>query len=409
MHGAEVTWTIIAILLAPVAMLLVLPLISDACSLATLAFGARRSAGAPANSAPRAHLLVLVPAHDEELLVGAAVRSMMAMSRGHCDFDVVVIADNCTDRTAAIAAGAGARVLERFDAERRGKPWALEWAMARLPVSEYDAVVINDADTIVHAGFVDGLALRGPLRAKVVQGYNAIANPRESWLTALGALLNAMRYEGQYTLKYRAGLNCPIGNGWCVGTDLLAAGGWPSDSLCEDWELYARYTTLGARLELATGAISSAQLPHTLEQSAVQRKRWQAGKLIVFRDYWARILTSSRIGWRQKLDSIGELAAPGPVLHASVAAPVAFALAWAPGATAHAVAALFALSLVPTVVWSTVAWSHQAERGRLLLLLARLPFYAMWRLVVGVQAFATGRRGAWLRSPRHSTVQGIAP
>jgi cellulose synthase/poly-beta-1,6-N-acetylglucosamine synthase-like glycosyltransferase len=397
----DALWTIIAIVLLPFAVLLMLPLLSDLCSLGTLAmslFAPRREAR---SAAPRQRLLVLVAAHNEELLISDAVRSMVAMNRRDCEYDLVVISDNSTDRTAELAAAAGARVLERFDPERRGKPLALQWAMRQLPLADYDAVVIVDADTIVDPDFVDAFARCGPLRGKAVQSYSAISNEGDSWLTQLGALLVSMRYDGQYALKRRVGLNCPLGNGWCVGTDLLATAGWAPESLTETWELYARYTAAGAQVDFAPDSIMRGQEAHTLAQGATQRRRWQAGKLVVFKQYWSPILTSRRIGARQKLDALGELAAPGPVLHASLAAPLAVALASSRVGLAHDVAALLLLSLVPTVVWTLAAWRRHPQRVRLLMALAHIPVYAVWRLGIGVQAFATARRGLWQRSPRH--------
>lgn len=404
MDVVNTVWTLVAVLLLPFALLLVLPLLSDACSVATrwLAGG---STDVPKRvEVPRARILVLVPAHNEELLVADSVRSMVAMRRCHCDFDVVVIADNSTDRTAALAAAAGARVLERFDPAHRGKPWALQWAMERLPLRQYDAIAFIDADTIVDPGFADELAVRGPLRDKAVQSYNAIANTRESWLTVLGALLVSMRYDGQFALKRSVGLNCPISNGWCVGTDLIVASGWPTDSLTETWEMYARFTALGARVDYAPEAVTFTQEAHTLAHSATQRRRWQAGKREVFRKYWATIARSRRVGARQKLDAIGELAAPGPVLHATFATPLSLVLALAPARAAHFVALLFAASLVPVLAWSTRTCYRQPRRARLLVAFAHIPAYALWRVVIAIQSIATARRAAWQRSPRHSSA-----
>lgn len=394
-------WTVIAVALLPFAILLALPLVSDACSLAVLGWSAVRAKPIATSPVPRQRLLVLVPAHNEELLVGDAVRSMAAMNHKDCDYDLYLVADNCTDDTAAIAAANGAHVLERCDMVNRGKPHALQWAMRQVPLQEYDAVVIVDADTVVEPDFVDAFARRGPLRGKAVQSYSAISNEGDSWLTALGGLLVSMRYDFQYALKQRVGLSCPIGNGWCVGTDLLANAGWAPDSLTETWELYARYTAFGAPVDFAKDSVMRGQEAHTLAQGATQRKRWQAGKRAVFRDYWSQILSSPSITTHQKLDAIAELAAPGPVLHATLVLPTALVMSLASSLPARVVGALLGASLVPVFGWAFITLCRYPQRGRALRALAHIPIYAVWRVAVGVQAFATARRRVWHRSPRH--------
>jgi cellulose synthase/poly-beta-1,6-N-acetylglucosamine synthase-like glycosyltransferase len=394
----DVVSTVLVIALAPVAALLLLPVLSD---LAGLAAGRRKGAGEGGGA--RQRLCFIVPAHDERLLIADCVRSLLAMARSRADFDVYVLADNCSDETAAIARAAGARVLERFDAARRGKPQAIQWAMGRLPLAEYDAVVIIDADTVVVPGFADALAAAGPLRDIAVQGYFGLSNERDSWLSRLGGLLAAVRYEWQYPFKARAGLNCPLtGNGMCLGTGLLARAGWAPDSLTENWELYARYTARGETIRFAPDALLRSQEARTLAQSSTQRRRWQAGRSRVLRDYWRALLASRRIGWRQKLDALAELGAPGPVLHGAIAVVAALLLLALPGGAATWLAVAFLLSLAPIVLWTGAALVRSPERGAIALALVRLPLYALWRVAVAALAVSTGRRGAWHRSPRHS-------
>ncbi len=76
--------------------------------------------------------VLLIPAHNEELLLGAALDKLKRLNYPDDRYHVVVIADNCSDSTARIARSAGALALERFDRERVGKGYALEDTLAWL-------------------------------------------------------------------------------------------------------------------------------------------------------------------------------------------------------------------------------------------------------------------------------------
>ena len=102
--------------------------------------------------APRRFAL-LIPAHDEELLVEAAIRSARTCEHPAGALVVHVIADNCTDRTAEVARRAGAEVWVREEPGQRGKGQALAWGLARLDLDRFDAVAVVDADNLLDRGF----------------------------------------------------------------------------------------------------------------------------------------------------------------------------------------------------------------------------------------------------------------
>src|SRR5438876_774447 len=106
------------IIVAAVAAILMLPALSDLVCLVR-SFRRRDGRAGPAQS-PR--LLFLVPAHNEEQLIDACARSLLTQRYPADRFDVFVIADNCTDDTAARARAAGAACLERADLALPGKP-----------------------------------------------------------------------------------------------------------------------------------------------------------------------------------------------------------------------------------------------------------------------------------------------
>src|SRR5262249_35179285 len=127
---------------------------------------------------PRTRFAVLVPAHDEELLIRRVVGSVQAIDYPPELYTLHVIADNCTDRTAELARGMGAVVHERHDLEHRGKGYALRWLFGQLladPASG-DAFVIVDADSLVNRGFLRALDRRLRAGAVAIQAYDTVLN-----------------------------------------------------------------------------------------------------------------------------------------------------------------------------------------------------------------------------------------
>src|SRR6185436_19502285 len=133
---------------------------------------------------------------------------------------VVVVADNCTDKTAELAREAGAVVLERQSDTHKGKGYALQYAFERL---EGDAVVVVDADTKVTSNLLQAFAARLNAGAQACQAYYGVDNVSASWRTTLMAVAFAMfhrvRGRGRENLKLSCGLK---GNGMCFSKALLA-------------------------------------------------------------------------------------------------------------------------------------------------------------------------------------------
>jgi 1,2-diacylglycerol 3-beta-glucosyltransferase len=376
-----------------------LPLLSEVLSLLR-----RRQVAQPfsATTAEPPRLLLLVPAHNERLLIGSCVRSLLSMAYPHGAVRVVVIADNCTDPTARLAREEGAEVLERTDRDFPGKPRAIAWALGQFDLKEWDACVIIDADSTVAPGFASGLAQLSPLNDIVFQANIGVLNEYENWLTRLGGLLSRCRYEVTYPLKQSAGLNCPVmGNGMGFGTNLLIRDGWRAFSITEDSELYAIYTEAGIPIRHATGANLFSQEPRSLGQGATQRRRWLAGRIRVIREWAVRLIRSPRISWHQKLDAFVELGLASPVLNLVAAIAVAIvAIVGIPNALGVWIAGFAAASLSGITITTILAVLRHPQPWRTLSSFFMLPAYAAWRIVVAIGTLLTLRDTTWRKTAR---------
>jgi hypothetical protein len=240
-------------------------------------------------------LVVLIPAHDEEAGIGATLESLAACEYPAPARRTVVIADNCSDATATVARAIGAEVWERSDPDRRGKGFAVAWALDRLlePGAEVDAIVLVDADCIVSANLLSAAAERLRAGAEALQVDYLADNPEDSTVSALRfaafALADTVRFLG----KQRLGLSCGlVGTGMAFTADALRESPWTTTGLVEDGEYHMRLVLNGVRTEFVPEAWVSQAVPTTLRASADQQARWEKGRLDLIRAWTPRLIGS---------------------------------------------------------------------------------------------------------------------
>jgi len=204
---------------------------------------------------PRNKFIVLVPAHNEELLLEKALKSLRNQDYPNEMYDLIVVAHNCNDHTAKIAEREGARTLERKDSRFTGKGHAIKYGLEHIECEFYDAVFIVDADSIV-----DKVALRELDReiqqgARIMQCYNGLVNPDDSWFTRLMDISRTLGNEVLEPSKQTIGLSSHLmGNGMCFVKDVIKKYGWNAFSVGEDWEYYARVVLTGERITFVNKA-----------------------------------------------------------------------------------------------------------------------------------------------------------
>jgi len=161
---------------------------------------------------PLQHLAVVIPAHNEAADIAACVNSLQACEKPTCPLSLVVVADNCSDDTAAQAAAAGARVLVRQHDTLRGKGYALDHAFNQLLAEGVDAVLIVDADTAAATDFLTACETAFIDGAAALQCRYTVKNPDDSLRTRLMhvALLafNVLRPRGREYWRQWLWLTC---------------------------------------------------------------------------------------------------------------------------------------------------------------------------------------------------------
>lgn len=353
----------------------------------------------------RTRFVVVIPAHNEGALIGETVRSILACNYPAAMRHVVVIADNCTDDTAAHARAAGAECRERHDLTLRGKPQALHWFFKQFDLGPFSGVAIVDADTIVHADFLRVMDRHLQRGEQAIQGFYGVMNPDETWLTRLAMLPAAVKFYLNFPGKQALGLSCPLaGNGMCFDAEILRRYGWNAFTLSEDWEYYLILTIEGCRVTSAPDAIIYGQVANSLRLGKAQRVRWMKGRIDALGLHWRQLVaTAVRDRSLVPLDAIVDIARPTHSMLFSWSALYAMTSAalWWVGAASAGPAALAVAILAAQVVYFLSGFALERPPLRTWLALAVVPWYLLWKFGVTLSALVNLRERSWVKTTRN--------
>lgn len=268
----------------------------------------------PLEEAPlgeRPPVAVLIPAHNEAWGIGDTLASLRTQLRP--GDEVVVVADNCTDETAAMARRDGATVLERVNPGQRGKSYALDagvrWLAER--VRPPGIVIILDADTMAGPGAIEELAWRAHYHQQPVQGAYTMRPSGAQVSSAMAAFAftvrNVVRPQG---LK-RLGLPCLLnGSGMAFPWPILSRAALASGQLAEDRWLAVDLALAGHCTRYSRAAVTGA-FPTAAAAVQTQRERWEHGHLETMLRQTPRLLLAALRQRRPVLLALAlELAVP---------------------------------------------------------------------------------------------------
>jgi len=224
--------------------------------------------------------IILIPAHDEELTISKAISSSQSLDYPADRFQIVVVADNCTDSTATVARAAGAIVLERSDLSLRGKGHALQWAFGQIQAMQYDAVIIQDADCRLSPTALKQFDEHLAKGERVLQAAYVVSNPDESAISYAAAVGNLIENDFFYAPKSYLGLSVMLrGTGMVLHRTVLQKFPWNAHSIAEDTEYSIELARNRIPVRFLSDVVVYSDFPATKEQLQVQRVRWASGNL----------------------------------------------------------------------------------------------------------------------------------
>ena len=233
---------------------------------------------------------IAIPAHNEEMVIANVIGDLKNLSYRPDLFTISVLADRCTDRTAAQARAAGADVWERAEGPD-GKGAVLRWFLEAHPMAAEEALVVIDADNRVPPDFLARLCDEIDAGGDVLQAYLDVSNPDASPIATASALSywasNRMVQVARRNLDWTADLG---GTGMCITAAALESVGGFGDSLVEDQELGVRLFLAGHKVRWLHDVRLADEKPAEAKVAIRQRSRWVAGRRQVARLYFIRLL-----------------------------------------------------------------------------------------------------------------------
>jgi cellulose synthase/poly-beta-1,6-N-acetylglucosamine synthase-like glycosyltransferase len=350
-------------------------------------------------------LAIVIPAHNEEVLVSRCVTSVLESvaqaARGR--IRTIVVAHNCTDATASEARRAGAEVLVYDDPAARGKGFALSHGFAHALAGEAQAVLVIDADSVISKNLVPAVQRLLASGADAVQCRYEMESATEKASGRLAALafrgFNVIRPRGRERLGLSAGI---FGNGFALTRSLLSQVPYGAFSVVEDLEYHLALVIAKKRVRFLEGTLVSASLPTSEQGEQVQRSRWEGGRFHVARTWVGRLLGQVMRGRLRLIEPLIDLAGL-PMAYGVFALLLALCIPVA-GIRIYALAALL-------VVFAhvLVAAANGPDFLKTLGLLAMAPLYILWKLRL-LPSILRGSKGkaAWVRTDRDSNFRSIS-
>ena len=350
---------------------------------------------------PMPRTTVLVPAHNESQTIAKTLDRLKADLPDNSE--ILVVADNCTDNTARIAANAGVEVITRHDEHKQAKGYALDFGLQHLKTDPPRVVIIVDADCMVAKGTIARLARMAQKETRPVQA-SYIMEPHEKGglmqhISAFAFMINTHhRMIGAQRMGLPVRLN---GTGMAFPWDVLEGVELGNDNIVEDIKLGVDLVKAGTPALFCADALVTSRFPQSDEALQTQRTRWEHGHLELLRKVAPGLIWHSLV--KRQWSALGfalDLAIP-PLTLALFALIIGFGLS--------AIAALFGLSLLPLILTGltgfgflgalALVWHRDGQEILPSYALKNLPLYVLSKIGI-YKGYIAGREKAWIRTDR---------
>lgn len=351
------------------------------------------------------NIAVLMPAHNEALGLSITLNNIVSQVADRKQ--IVVVADNCKDNTAALAREFGVTVLERDDLNCRGKGYALDYGLKFLSQNPPDVLVMVDADCTLTPNTISTIAKKALAHQQPVQALYLMETPRQpspkDCISALAFLVkNLVRPQGLAHLGFPCLLT---GTGMAFPWSVISKATLASGNIVEDMQLGIDLAIAGSSPILCTEGQVTGLLPQQENAAKTQRTRWEQGHLQTIFTQVPRLLTA--FVQQKRLDllaialdlSVPPLSLLVMILTSTLLINIGaglFGLSWYPAQ----ILGISELLLVSTVI---AVWAKYGRSVISLKQLISVPLYILWKLPVYLSIVKRPQQ-EWVRTERDVNV-----
>jgi cellulose synthase/poly-beta-1,6-N-acetylglucosamine synthase-like glycosyltransferase len=353
-------------------------------------------------SIPRPKVAVLIPAHNEASCIGETLSTLVGELTSQDS--AIVVADNCTDETAAIARQFHAIALERIEPTLRGKGYALDYGLQYLKADPPEVVVVVDADCNVHQGAIEKLARMAvatnrPVQATYLMKPPTNITPKHAVSTLAFMVKNLVRHKGMQQLGLPASLT---GTGMAFPWLIISTAAVASGNIVEDKQLGLDLAIAGYPPVFCEEALVTGYFPQQEQAGNTQKTRWVHGHLQTMVTQIPRLVWESVRQRRFDLFAIAlDLSVPPVSLLVAIwllvsaitlLSSIVFATSWTPMILLGIQGLLILIAIIGT-------WSKFGRTDLPLHMLLMIPVYVLSNIPI-YKSFIVKREKDWIRTER---------
>ena len=243
-------------------------------------------------------ICVLIPAHNEEDVIFDTITDIIEnQNYSHSLYDIYVIADNCTDKTAFLARKAGATVIEHIDKNPKHHMvgYALKFGLKKLieidKKMHYDFMIRLDADNHINANFFNLMNDAYNCGVKIARPYESATNMTQNLFTKACGLYYIFDSRCSSRVRERLHLDAHVnGPGSLTDFEIIRKiGGYDTTTMCEDTEFNWKRMFEKVRCHYVEDAVVYEDLPSTFKDTLNRNKRLGAGNFRLLFKYTPKL------------------------------------------------------------------------------------------------------------------------